>query len=112
MASGAVSGAERSILLTPHQSHQAQGNRGWAYAARTPEKDLFMLYFEMDCPPAILRGALANRACHALWFDPREGTWSNAGILRADQTCRITLPSFLSHEDWALKLVLADATSS
>ena len=95
-----------AALVTPHQTHQIRGNRGWAYCARTPEKDLFMLYFEADCPAATVRGTLANRAYHALWFDPRDGTWIEAGTLRADQTCRIALPPFPSKEDWALKLVL------
>jgi hypothetical protein len=100
-----------AALITPHQNYQTHGQRGWAYCARTPEKDLFMLYFEAGCPPATVRGALANQDYDALWFDPRDGTWIKAGTLRADQTCHISLPPFPTHEDWALKLVLAAAYS-
>jgi hypothetical protein len=93
-------------LVTPNKSGPANGNRGWAFCARTPEKDLFLLYFEADCPQATVRGALADRAYRAQWLDPRTGTWIDAGTLRADPRCHVALPSFPTEEDWAIKLKL------
>lgn len=93
-------------LVTPNKSGPHNGNRGWAFCSRTPQRDLFMAYFEAGCAPAALRGALADRTYHARWFDPRRGTWIEAGPLRADSRCSIALPALPSPEDWALKLVL------
>jgi hypothetical protein len=93
-------------LVTPNKSGPANGNRGWAFCARTPEKDLFMAYFEADCLPSSVRGALADRAYAASWFDPRTGEWIAAGTLAADPRCYIALPPFPSAGDWALKLIL------
>jgi hypothetical protein len=90
--------------ITPNKSGPAKGNRGWAFCARTPERDLFMLYFEADTPPASLRSALPDRAYHAQWFDPRTGQWSDAGTLTANQRTYITLPAKPTEDDWALKL--------
>ncbi len=93
-------------LVTPSRSGPPNGNRGWAFCARTPEKDLYLLYFEADCPPATVRGALADRDYRASWYDPRTGTWVEAGTLRADPRCAIALPTFPSEDDWGLKLKL------
>ena len=93
-------------LVTPNRSGPSNGNRGWAFCARTRDKDVFMLYFEADCPPATVRGALADRTYRAQWFDPRTGTWIDGGALVADQRCDIALPPFPSDGDWGLKLVL------
>jgi hypothetical protein len=95
-------------LLTPSRSGPAHGNRGWAYCARTPERDLFMLYFEDGCPPAAVRGALPDRTYGAQWFDPQDGAWIEAGQLDSGQLCYIALPAFPGEGDWALKLRLAE----
>jgi hypothetical protein len=95
-------------LLTPSRSGPAHGNRGWAYCARTPERDLFMLYFEDGCPPAAVRGALPDRTYGAQWFDPQDGAWIEAGQLDSGQLCYIALPAFPDEGDWALKLRLAE----
>ncbi len=73
-----------------------------------------MLYFEKDCPKASLSGALPRSKYKALWFNPRTGDWIGAGVLGADSTGKITLPSFpdkstRSNSDWALKLTLRGA---
>jgi hypothetical protein len=93
-------------LVTPNKSGPTEGNRGWAFCARTPEKDLFLLYFEADCPQATVRGALADGAYQAQWFDPRTGAWIDAGTLNADQRCYIALPAFPDEGDWGMKLKL------
>jgi hypothetical protein len=97
--------------VTPNKTAQIVGNEGWAYCARTEERDLFMLYFERGYAETTasqprLRGALPEREYQASWFDPRMGTWSDAGHLIADAWRRIQLPRLPSKDDWALKLVL------
>jgi hypothetical protein len=102
-----VPDAER---VTPNKSGPPHGNRGWAYCAHTPERDLFMLYFEADCPPARVRGAQADQTYLARWFDPRTGGWTDAGLLIADPTGYVTLPPFPSDGDWGLKLTLSEGS--
>ena len=97
--------------VTPNKTAQTAGNEGWAYCARTEERDLFMLYFERGYAETTsqvpgLRGAQPERAYRATWFDPRKGTWSDAVDLASDAWRRIKLPPLPSNEDWALKLVL------
>jgi hypothetical protein len=101
--------------VTPNKSgppsgySSSAGNRGWAFCARTPERDLFMLYFEVGCPQAAVRSALPDRTYRAAWFDPRTGEWSDAGQWAADQRSYIALPACPSGEDWGLKLLVTDA---
>ncbi len=104
-------------LVTPSKTAETKGNEGWAYAARTPEKDLFLLYFErgyaihaVEAP--VVRGALPSEVYHADWFDPRAGVWHDAGALTSDAWCQIALPPLPSGEDWALKLVVQRARES
>jgi hypothetical protein len=92
--------------VTPNKSGPANGNRGWAFCARTPERDLFLLYFEADTPPASLRSALPDHTYQALWFDPRTGQWSDAGTVTANQQTYVALPAKPTDDDWALKLTL------
>jgi hypothetical protein len=92
--------------VTPNRTPETSGNRGWAYCARTPQKDIFFLYFEADCASPALRGVLAERVYRAQWFDPRQGVWSAPQLLRSDPICRIAMPPLPSSEDWGLKLVL------
>jgi hypothetical protein len=96
-------------LVQPNRSGKDKSCIGWAYCARTAEKDLFLLYFEKDCPRATLSGARSNARYRASWFDPRTGDWTAAGVLVADNEGRITLSDFpggltKSDTDWALKL--------
>lgn len=94
-------------LVEPNRTHQLQGNVGWAYCARTRERDLFMVYFEAGCPAGRLRGAAYRADYRAHWFDPRQGAWSDPVILRASAECEIELPAKPNDDDWALKLRLA-----
>jgi len=96
-------------LLMPNKSGALKDFVGWSYCARTAQKDLFLLYFEKNCPKANLSGGLPNRRYKTIWFDPRTGEWIEAGIPAADSTGKITLPDFPgdkrnSQTDWALKL--------
>jgi hypothetical protein len=101
-------------MVQPNRVGKEKSCLGWAYCARTEEKDLFLLYFEKECPKASLSGALPRSEYKALWFNPRTGDWIDAGVLIADSVGGITLPNFpdrskISNTDWALKLTLRDA---
>jgi len=93
-----------SELVSPNKSGPPLGYEGWAYCARTPERDLFLLYFEKGCPPAGLRGARHDASYQATWFDPREGTWSEADAVHSDELECMKLPSLPTDDDWGLKL--------
>jgi len=100
-------------LLMPNRSGEAKSCIGWAYCVRTEEKDLFLLYFEKDCPKASLSGAISKGEYSARWFNPRIGIWRDAGVLVADSAGIIDLPYFpgnysKSRNDWAMKLKLAE----
>jgi hypothetical protein len=91
----------------PNHTGPASGNRGWAYCARTPDKSLFMVYLEADCPQATVRGALFRRQYAAQWYDRRTGAWLDAGLLTANVDCELALPPQPdASEDWAVKLKL------
>ncbi|NQT00889.1 MAG: hypothetical protein HQ580_02590 [Planctomycetes bacterium] len=101
-------------MLKPSRTGEEKSCIGWAYCAGTSGKDLFLLYFEKDCPKASLAGATPQSKYKALWFNPRSGNWIGAGVLSADSAGRINLPNFpdkstRSKTDWALKLTLRDA---
>ena len=100
-------------LIEPNRSGEEKSCIGWAYCARTAEKDFFLLYFEKDCPKASLSGARSKGKYKALWFNPRTGDWKDTGVLSADSTGGIVLPNFpdkskRSNTDWAIKLTLRD----
>jgi YD repeat-containing protein len=96
--------------ISPNREGKPKGAIGWAYGARTAARDLFMLYFERDCPPATVSGATSGGEYAARWFNPRTGEWSAVSEpLVADASGRIALPPFPGGEgrsvaDWALKL--------
>ena len=92
-------------LVEPNRTHQLEGNIGWAYCARTPDRALFMVYFEAGCPAVRLRGAAHLGAYTAHWFDPRTGTWGEPFTLQANADGEIALPPKPNEDDWALKLV-------
>jgi hypothetical protein len=101
-------------MVQPNRTGEEKSCVGWAYCARTIEKDFFLLYFEKDCPKANLSGALPRSKYKALWFNPRTGDWMGASVLGADSAGRIILPKFpdkstRSNTDWGLKLTLRDA---
>jgi len=105
-------------LLEPHKTQVSEdfegwdGCAGWAYCSRTPDKKLFLLYFERGSSKAVLSGAIPRGEYAAQWFDPRKGEWIEPGNLRADEAGVIELGDFpdgteKSAVDWALKLKLA-----
>jgi hypothetical protein len=93
-------------LVSPNKDHVLRSYEGWAYAARTPDKNLFLVYFERGCPRSQVRGAKLDGVYRAQWFDPRNGTWVNAadGTVRANKIGIIELPDPPADNDWGLKL--------
>ena len=82
---------------------------GWAYCARTPDRNIFLAYFEKGCPRSQIRGAKLNSSYRAEWFDPRNGTWRDAGngSVRSSVIGTIMLPDFPDNIDWGLRLTYA-----
>jgi hypothetical protein len=101
-------------LVSPDKTHVTLGYEGWAYAARTPDKKAFLAYFEKGCPPSRIRAALPLSTYRAQWFDPRAGTWQEAGTgrLESSSTGIIELPSFPDDRDWGLRLEYAEPVLS
>lgn len=99
-------------LLEPNESASKKGNVGWAFCARTASKDLFLLYFERDCPRATLSGAVPGHPYALRWFNPRTGQWiSPEAVVTSDPQGTFQLPSFPdgsdpSATDWAVRIKL------
>ena len=93
-------------LVSPDKDHELLSYEGWAYAARTPDKNVFLVYFEKACPRSQIRGAKLNSWYRAQWFNPRDGTWSDVGNgrVRSDPIGIIQLPEFPGDIDWGLRL--------
>jgi len=94
--------ASRQVgLLLPmsrlNKDHNLEAYEGWAAAARTPDKEIFLAYFEKGCPTSQVRRAKLWSEYRADWFDPRSGTWQpvDKGSLRSDEIGIITLPASL-----------------
>jgi hypothetical protein len=94
-------------FVVPNKTPVVKGYEGWAYAARTADKEVFLAYFEKGCPRSLVRGARVLSRYRARWFDPRNGTWSDVadGEAKADAIGGIQLPEFPSDLDWGLSLV-------
>jgi hypothetical protein len=93
-------------LVSPNKNHLLRGYEGWAYCARTPDREIFLLYFERGCPRSQVRGARLNSTYKAQWFDPRTGAWQDAagGTLPSSRIGIIMLPDFPADSDWGLRL--------
>ncbi len=93
-------------LAVPNKTHVTKGYEGWAYAARTADREHFLVYFEKGCPRSLVRGARLMSIYSAQWFDPRDGTWKDvgSGTLQSNNIGEIQLPDFPSDADWGLKL--------
>ena len=93
-------------LVSPSRNYDLRSYEGWAYCARTPDKDIFLIYFEKGAPRAQIRGARLNTDYRAQWFDPRTGEWQDAGggVLRSNQIGMIALPDLPTPADWGLRL--------
>ncbi len=96
-------------LVTPNKNYQTMTFEGWAFCARTPQRDFFLVYLEKGLPQQVrVRGAIPNAQYEARWFNPRNGEWTDvaSGILTANTACRIDLPPRPSEDDWGVRLLL------
>jgi hypothetical protein len=94
-------------LVSPNKTQDILSYEGWAYCARTADKQIFLAYFEKGCPTSQIRGARLNSVYRAQWFNPRDGIWLDAGNgkLVANKIGIIRLPGFPDGSDWGLKLI-------
>ncbi len=100
-------------LVTPNRTHEVRAYTGWAYCARTPDKRLFLAYYEQGCPNGVVRGALPGETYETSWFDPRKCEWipvGPTGALEADRWGRIEIPEKPTGSDWGLRLEARPAT--
>lgn len=93
-------------LVSPNKTHELRSYEQWAYCARTADKNAFLAYFEKGCPRSQIRGAKLNSAYRAEWFDPRSGTFQDAGTgtLNSSVIGILMLPPFPADTDWGLRL--------
>ncbi len=96
-------------LLEPNQTPNEDKNMGWAYCMHTETKDMFILYFEKDCPKATLTGTIPSTNYEIHWFDASTGNWLETESVKSDQEGVISMPDFpagsgISKKDWAVKL--------
>jgi hypothetical protein len=94
-------------LVSPDRTPVTLGYEGWAYCARTDDRRIFLAYFEKGCPQSQIRGARPGALYRAGWFNPRDGTWLDAGngSILANKIGILTLPPFPGSEDWGLRLM-------
>ena len=101
--------------IKPNQSAGPNVTTGWAYGSVTQTQDLLLMYFEKDCPRAVVTGIKPNTKYDASWFDPRNGQWIKVETpIITNETGQIVLPQFpdnsdKSETDWAIKLTLNKA---
>lgn len=96
-------------LVSPDRTPVIRGYEGWAYCARTRDKEIFLAYFERGCPQSQIRGARTRSVYRGQWFNPRSGTWSDtgSGTVQSNQVGIIMLPAFPGDGDWGLRLTYA-----
>ncbi len=97
-------------LVSPNKTNVTRAYEGWAYCARTPDKEVYLVYFEKGCLRSQIRGAKLNSTYRAQWFDPRNGTWQdagNGGMVQSSRIGIIALPNFPDDNDWGLRLTYA-----
>jgi len=94
-------------LVSPNKTHETLSYDGWAYCARTEDKQIFMVYFEKGCPESEIRGTLLNSVYRAQWFNPRDGSWIDAGKGRliSSEIGIVEVPDFPGDTDWGLRLI-------
>ncbi|NQV35487.1 MAG: DUF4038 domain-containing protein [Phycisphaeraceae bacterium] len=98
--------------LSPNRAGKPKTNVGWAYCARTKSGNITLLYFERDCPSAVLSGLEAAGRYSLRWFNPRTGQWIEPArqSVQADDQGKLRLPPFpggdtKSGDDWAMKVM-------
>jgi hypothetical protein len=100
----------KAELVFPNKSGPDFSYHGWSYCARTPQKDLFLIYFENEAKlEASLRGVITTAKYRPSWFDPREGKWLEPGeAIAVAPSSVLTLPPRPDGRDWGLMVELVD----
>jgi len=99
-------------LVSPSKDHNLKSFEGWAYCARTPERDLFLLYFEKGIEAGYVRSARHDATYKADWYDVRTGEWLDAGLMASSDLEIVQLPAKPDDDDWALRLRLVCVSES
>ena len=98
--------------ISPNKSGKPKGSARLGIRCGNRTRDLFMLYFEKDCPMAALSKAKSNSKYRAGWFNPQNGRWiAVSEPILADDSGKIVLPQFpdtaeKSETDWCAKAYL------
>jgi hypothetical protein len=99
-----------SELVRPNRSGAEKSFRGWAFASRTDDLSVFLVYFEEGCAKARLDGATPLARYEATPFDPSTGKWLESVVLTAGEDGSIALPEPPIESDLAIRLIrLADS---
>ncbi len=81
--------------IQPNKSGGNDVTTGWAYGSATQAQDLLLMYFEKDCPRAVVSGMEPNTKYDASWFDPRNGQWIHVEApVITGESGQIILPQF------------------
>ncbi len=96
-----------SDLVSPNRNSTIYSFDGWAYCARTPDRNIILAYFEKSCPQSMIRGARLNSFYSARWFNPRNGSWLTIGEgkIAASNVGIINVPKPPDDMDWGLQLI-------
>ncbi|MGE5127140.1 MAG: DUF4038 domain-containing protein [Betaproteobacteria bacterium] len=102
-----------SADLVPRASPGASddGLDGWGFMMRSPDRALALLYFEVKSVRPSLAGMTADARYRWRWYDPREGRWLPAVVLRSDGHGTLRAPAFPDGAaqaalDWAAKVTV------
>ena len=94
-------------LIAPNKSGASKGFTGWSYCAHSPERDLFMFYFEQEHPGVFeLRRLKTNRTYSMRWFDTIKGEWSDGGKVKTDENGTVIMKMDDFAQDKGMSLVL------
>lgn len=96
----------RAELVMPNKAGPDFGYFGWSYCARTPDRSLFLIYFEKDAPmEARVRGATKYGRYRPTFFDPRSGEWLQPDKpVTVASSSVLALPQRPDERDWGLML--------
>jgi hypothetical protein len=101
----------RTQQLSPNRTdtEKLRTTTGWAFAAGTADHSVYLLYFERDCAPAVLKDLPVGARYTVSWFNPQNGRWSASPVVTVSTNGQLQIPGFPSsagpsQSDWALKL--------
>jgi hypothetical protein len=98
-----------SECIIPDKSGPAFGWIGWTYCAYTPDKEIFLVYFEKEAPREgnLFRNGKYGGRYKVVWYNPRSGEWlDRTEIIELDSRGVARIPPLPDEYDWAMKLVL------